>query len=164
MSEIVLDPLKKVSQGHVESFKSRLTALRITGGRTHERARVDDCPLHPLDGRREALNRKRVVIHNTPLIYSTSVGLLTPLPSRRSPENRTALRGLKCPKGPLYPTAPFRRASLTFHSRFLADCQCFAPSLHGGGKPSKWPNSNTPLEAASSGKRKRALRSEEHTS
>jgi hypothetical protein len=38
--------------------------LRISGRRTRERAREDDCPLHALDGRREAPDRKRVVIRN----------------------------------------------------------------------------------------------------
>jgi hypothetical protein len=41
-----------------------LTGLRISGGRTRELARVDDCPLQPLDGRREAPDRKRVAIRN----------------------------------------------------------------------------------------------------
>jgi len=33
---------------------ARRTALRISGGRTRERARVDDRPLQPLDGRRDS--------------------------------------------------------------------------------------------------------------
>src|SRR5574337_255598 len=44
--------------GHAVSDSSRLfnrrTALQIRRRRTRERARVDDCPLHPMDGRREA--------------------------------------------------------------------------------------------------------------
>jgi hypothetical protein len=40
------------------------SALRINGGRMRARARVDDYPLHSLDGRREAPDRKRVVIRN----------------------------------------------------------------------------------------------------
>jgi len=39
-------------------------ALRVSGRRTRERARVDDRPLRPLDGRREAPDRKRIAIRN----------------------------------------------------------------------------------------------------
>jgi len=38
--------------------------LRISGGWTRELARMGDCPLHPLDGRREAPDRKRTVIRS----------------------------------------------------------------------------------------------------
>jgi hypothetical protein len=38
--------------------------LRISGGRTRELARVDDRPLQPLDGRREAPDRKRMLIRS----------------------------------------------------------------------------------------------------
>jgi len=39
--------------------------LRISGGRTRERARVDDRPLQPLDGRRRAPDRKRMAIRGS---------------------------------------------------------------------------------------------------
>jgi len=45
-------------------MKIRLTALRVSGGRTRERARVDDRPRQPLDGQREALDRKRMAIRS----------------------------------------------------------------------------------------------------
>jgi hypothetical protein len=40
------------------------TGLRISGGRTRERARVDGRPLQPFDGRREAPDRKRMAIRS----------------------------------------------------------------------------------------------------
>lgn len=46
------------------SSARHLTALRISGGRTRERTRVDDRPLQPLEGWRKAPDRKRVVIRN----------------------------------------------------------------------------------------------------
>ncbi|TAL41249.1 MAG: hypothetical protein EPN89_19290 [Methylovulum sp.] len=42
----------------------KLTWRRVSGGRTRERARVDGRPLQPRDGRREAPDRKLVVIRN----------------------------------------------------------------------------------------------------
>ena len=48
----------------VNRFSHCLTGLRISGGRTRERARVDDRPLQPLDGRREAPDRKRMAIRS----------------------------------------------------------------------------------------------------
>jgi len=41
-----------------------LTERRISGGRTYELASADNYPLHPLDGLREAPDRKRVAIRN----------------------------------------------------------------------------------------------------
>jgi hypothetical protein len=80
------------------NYPRSLTPLPISRRRTRKRARVNDCPLHPLDGWREAPNRKRVAIrntdgavrnvraiyksiwfpHNTPLIHKTFAGLCTP--------------------------------------------------------------------------------------
>ncbi len=45
-------------------MQMRPTGLRISGGRTRELARVDDRPLQPLDGRREAPDRKRMAIRS----------------------------------------------------------------------------------------------------
>jgi hypothetical protein len=55
-----------------------------------------------------------------------------------------------------------KRASLTFHSRFLTDCHRPTPSLHGGEESLKWPNGNNPLEAVSSGKSKTCVDSRFH--
>jgi len=42
-----------------------ITALRISGRRTREQARGDDCPLQPLDGlARQRRDRKRMVIRS----------------------------------------------------------------------------------------------------
>ena len=41
------------------------TVPRISGGRSRELARVADCPLHTLDGRRVAPDRRRMVIRGT---------------------------------------------------------------------------------------------------
>jgi len=40
----------------------QLTGPRISGGRLRELAYVNACPLHTLDGRREALDRQRMSI------------------------------------------------------------------------------------------------------
>jgi len=48
---------------NVSNFED-ITGLRISGGRTRELARVDDRPLQPLDGRREAPDRKRMLIRS----------------------------------------------------------------------------------------------------
>jgi len=51
---------------YLDFFKRtlNLTALRISGGRTRELARVDDRPLQPLDGWRKAPDRKRMGIRS----------------------------------------------------------------------------------------------------
>ncbi|MCS6804708.1 MAG: hypothetical protein RMM98_15670 [Acidobacteriota bacterium] len=49
---------------HHRVLAERLTALRISGGRTRKLACVDARPLHPLDGRREAPDRKRMAIRS----------------------------------------------------------------------------------------------------
>ncbi len=48
----------------VNRFGHCLTGLRISGERTPELARVDGRPLQPLDGRREAPDRKRMLIRS----------------------------------------------------------------------------------------------------
>jgi len=55
----------------------RITALRISGRRTRERTRVDDRPLQPRDGRREAPDRKRVVFRSADGIWNVYFGPLT---------------------------------------------------------------------------------------
>jgi len=55
----------------------RLTALRISDGRTCELARVDNLPLHPLDGWCEAPGRKRGAIRNADGIWNVYFGPLT---------------------------------------------------------------------------------------
>jgi hypothetical protein len=47
-----------------KKIPKRLTGLRISGERTRKRARVDDRPMQPLDGRRGAPDRKRMAIRS----------------------------------------------------------------------------------------------------
>lgn len=49
------------SSVNISFFGSR-TGPRISGGRVRELARVDACPLQPLDGRREAPNNQWMAI------------------------------------------------------------------------------------------------------
>ena len=42
----------------INTYSSTHNALRISGGRTRELARVDDCPLQPLDGQARSAGQK----------------------------------------------------------------------------------------------------------
>jgi len=68
----------------VNRFGHCLTALRISGGRTRELARVDDRPLQPLDGRREAPDRQRMAIRSADGA-ARSVRAIALLHPRRAP-------------------------------------------------------------------------------
>ena len=91
-----------------ETLKSRshrvpqLTALRISGGRTRELARVVDRPLQPLDGRREAPGRQRMAIRSPDgaarsdpkVALEALVGRFTQIDSQARTEHLGILRAL----------------------------------------------------------------------
>ena len=58
-----------------------ITGLRVSGGRSPELARVDDRPMQELDGQREALDRKQMVVRS-PDGAAQSVRAIAPHVSR----------------------------------------------------------------------------------
>ena len=55
---------KPISKTSLFYQKGNITGLRISGRSGCELVRRSDCPLHPLDGRREAPDRKRMTIRS----------------------------------------------------------------------------------------------------